>query len=156
MAGLEVGAFFILFYPGDTDETVLDTLHFTTTLPLDYLGLTLPYPLPGTALYERVRERITREWHPGESVFTTHRLTFDADFSETKMFFGLLKGQAQFKMKKQAGKIGSNGFAIVRKAHGLDIQTSTLTNSSSLRRLASSGRSGCAAKSDRTLSCTET
>ncbi len=59
-AGLEVGAFFILFYPGETDDTVLDTLHFAGSLPLDYLGLTMPYPLPGTALRERVGARHTR------------------------------------------------------------------------------------------------
>ena len=29
-AGLEVGAFFILCYPGETDDTVLDTLRFAT------------------------------------------------------------------------------------------------------------------------------
>jgi radical SAM superfamily enzyme YgiQ (UPF0313 family) len=104
-AGLEVGAFFILFYPGETDESVLRTLHFTTTLPLDYLGLTLPYPLPGTALYDRVSARITRQWHPGENVFTTHTLIFDADFSETKMLFGLLKGQVQFRMKNKLGRL---------------------------------------------------
>jgi anaerobic magnesium-protoporphyrin IX monomethyl ester cyclase len=115
MAGLEVGAFFILFYPGETDETVLDTLHFTTTLPLDYLGLTLPYPLPGTALYDRVRERITREWHPGESVFTTHKLTFDADFSETKMLFGLYKGQMQFKMKRKLGRLAPTAVRLFEK-----------------------------------------
>ena len=59
-AGLEVGAFFILCYPGDTDETVLQTLRFATRLPLDYLGLSIPYPLPGTALYNRTREQIAR------------------------------------------------------------------------------------------------
>ena len=33
---------------------VLDTLRFATSLPLDYVGLTMPYPLPGTALLERM------------------------------------------------------------------------------------------------------
>ena len=114
-AGLEVGAFFILFYPGETDETVLNTLHFTTTLPLDYLGLTLPYPLPGTALYKRISERITRPWHPGESLFTTHRLIFEADFSETKMLFGLLKGQAQFRMKNKLGRFAPLALRLFEK-----------------------------------------
>ena len=59
-AGLQVGAFFILCYPGDTDDTVLKTLHFATGLPLDYVGLSMPYPLPGTDLYRRTRDRITR------------------------------------------------------------------------------------------------
>jgi anaerobic magnesium-protoporphyrin IX monomethyl ester cyclase len=104
-AGLQVGAFFILCYPGDTDDTVLETLHFATSLPLDYLGLSMPYPLPGTDLYQRTRERINRDWHPYESPFGSHVLIFDADFSETKMWFGIIKGHAQFEIKKRMGKL---------------------------------------------------
>jgi anaerobic magnesium-protoporphyrin IX monomethyl ester cyclase len=104
-AGLQVGAFFILGYPGDTDETVLNTLRFATSLPLDYLGLTMPYPLPGTALYERVKDRITRAWRPDDSLLINHVLTFDADFSEAKLWFGILKGRAQFEMRKRLGKL---------------------------------------------------
>ena len=104
-AGLEVGAFFILFYPGDTENSVLKTLHFASSLPLDYLGLSMPYPLPGTALYERVKDRINRDWHPDESPFASHVLIFDADFSETKMWFGIIKGHAQFRLKKALGRL---------------------------------------------------
>ena len=104
-AGLEVGAFFILFYPGETNETVLNTLHFATSLPLDYIGLTMPYPLPGTALYERVKTKIKREWRPGESVFGSHVLIYNADFSEAKMWFGIIKGRAQFEIKRRLGRL---------------------------------------------------
>lgn len=105
-AGLETGAFFILFYPGDTQETVLQTIHFAASLPLDYLGLTLPYPLPGTELYGRIKERITREWRPGESVFASHRITFQSGFSTAKMWFGIFKGQTQFRLKCLFGDRG--------------------------------------------------
>jgi anaerobic magnesium-protoporphyrin IX monomethyl ester cyclase len=104
-AGLQVGAFFILCYPGDTDDTVLETLRFATSLPLDYLGLSMPYPLPGTDLYERTRDRINREWHPDDSPFGSHVLIFDAEFSEAKMWFGIMKGHAQFEIKKRTGKL---------------------------------------------------
>jgi anaerobic magnesium-protoporphyrin IX monomethyl ester cyclase len=104
-AGLEVGAFFILCYPGDTDDTVLETLRFATSLPLDYLGLSMPYPLPGTELYKRVKDRIRRDWHPDESPFGSHVLIFEADFSEAKMWFGIMKGRAQFEIKKRMGKL---------------------------------------------------
>ena len=63
-AGLEVGAFFILCYPGETDETVLETLRFAASLPLDYLGLSMLYPLPGTPLGERMESRLTRDSRP--------------------------------------------------------------------------------------------
>jgi anaerobic magnesium-protoporphyrin IX monomethyl ester cyclase len=104
-AGLEVGAFFILFYPGETNQTVLNTLRYATSLPLDYLGLTMPYPLPGTALYERVKDKVKREWHPGESIFGSHVLTYEAEFSEAKMWLGIIKGQAQFQIRRRLGKL---------------------------------------------------
>ncbi|NJD58833.1 MAG: hypothetical protein C3F13_08715 [Anaerolineales bacterium] len=100
-AGLEVGAFFILFYPGETNQTVLNTLRFATSLPLDYLGLTMPYPLPGTALYERVQGQIRREWHPGESVFGSHVLIYRGEFSEAKMWLGIIKGRIQFAINRR-------------------------------------------------------
>jgi len=103
-AGIRTGAFFILCYPGETDDTVLETLSFATSLPLDYLSFTLPYPLPGTALYERVRDRINREWEPQTSFISDHILIYSADFSETKMKFAILKGQAQFGLKKWLGR----------------------------------------------------
>lgn len=114
-AGLQVGAFFILCYPGDTDDTVLETLHFATSLSLDYLGLSMPYPLPGTDLYQRTRERINRDWHPDESPFGSHVLIFDADFSETKMWFGIMKGHAQFEIKKRTGKLAPFFLSLFEK-----------------------------------------
>jgi anaerobic magnesium-protoporphyrin IX monomethyl ester cyclase len=104
-AGLEVGAFFILGYPGDTDDTVLETLRFATSLPIDYLGLTMPYPLPGAALYGRIGRRISREWLPGNGFFGSQSLVFTSDFSRIKMWFGILKGHAQFKIRKKTGKL---------------------------------------------------
>lgn len=104
-AGIEVGAFFILFYPGDTEVTVLQTLRFAASLPLDYLGLSMPYPLPGTALFERVKNRINRDWRPDDSPFASHVLIFDADFSESKMWFGIIKGHTQFRIKKSLGRL---------------------------------------------------
>ena len=104
-AGLEVGAFFIICYPGDTNDTVLNTLHFATSLPLDYLGLSMPYPLPGTELYKRTKDRITRDWQPDDSPFGSHVLIFDADFSESKMWFGIMKGKVQFEIRRRMGKL---------------------------------------------------
>ena len=113
-AGLEVGAFFILFYPGETNQTVLNTLRFATSLPLDYLGLTMPYPLPGTRLYERVKGQIKREWRPGESVFGSHVLIYNADFSEAKMWFGIIKGRAQFEINRRLRRFGKLAPAMLR------------------------------------------
>ena len=114
-AGLQVGAFFIIGYPGDTNETVLKTLRFANSLPLDYLGLSMPYPLPGTDLYKRTKDRIKRDWHPDESPFGSHVLIFDADFSEAKMWFGIMKGHIQFEIKKRMGKLAPLVLRIFEK-----------------------------------------
>ena len=100
-AGLEVGAFFILGYPGETNETILRTLRFAASLKTDYLGLTLPYPLPGTGLYDRVKKSLKREWHPPENGFFSHTLIFRADFSSFKLQFAILKGKIQWMLKKK-------------------------------------------------------
>lgn len=103
-AGLEVGAFFIVCYPGDTDDSVIETLHFAASLPLDYLGLSMPYPLPGTALHERVKDRIQRDWHQNEAPFTSHVLIFDAESSALKMNFAIIKGHIQHRINRYTGR----------------------------------------------------
>lgn len=104
-AGLQVGAFFILCYPGDTDDTVLQTLRFATRLPVDYLGLSMPYPLPGTELYNRTKDQITRQWRPDESRFGGHVVIFEGGFSEAKMWFAMLKGRVQFEIRRRSGRL---------------------------------------------------
>jgi anaerobic magnesium-protoporphyrin IX monomethyl ester cyclase len=104
-AGLEVGAFFILFYPGETDDTVLETLRFAGSLPLDYLGLSMPYPLPGTALRDRLRDRLRREARADGSFILNQELTYDAESSALKMRFGIVKGHAEFEMRRRLGRL---------------------------------------------------
>jgi len=105
-AGLQVGAFFIVCYPGETSETVLDTLRLATSLPLDYAGLTLPYPLPGTALLDRVGGRVTADWRPQQRLLFTHEVTYDSDFSAAKMRFALFKGRVQVELRRRLGRLG--------------------------------------------------
>jgi hypothetical protein len=52
-----------------------------------------------------VRGQIKREWHPGESIFGSHILIYNADFSEAKMWFGIIKGHTQFAIKRRLGKL---------------------------------------------------
>jgi len=114
-AGLEVGAFFILCYPGETDATVLETLRFATSLPLDYVGLTMPYPLPGTALLERMEGRMTRDWRPQDALWANHELTFEGDFSAAKMRFALCKGRVQSEMRRRLGRLAPPALALVER-----------------------------------------
>ncbi len=115
-AGIHTGAFFILCYPGETNDTVLDTLRFSTSLPLDYLSFTLPYPLPGTPLYERVKHTIKKEWKAPSGFVSDHVLIYDGEFSEIKMKFAILKGQVQFGMRRKMGGYAIKPFEMLTDA----------------------------------------
>lgn len=104
-AGIQVGAFFILGYPGETDRTILDTVDFASSLPLDYLSFTFPYPIPGTPLFERVRSSmISEEWTEPDNIhLVKHKLLYRSQFSESKLKFALFKGMVQFYIRKYFG-----------------------------------------------------
>jgi anaerobic magnesium-protoporphyrin IX monomethyl ester cyclase len=107
-AGVQTGAFFILGYPCEDDGTVLDTVDFASSLPLDYLSFTFPYPIPGTPLFERVKDRmVCEDWQePGGFHLVKHKLLFRSIFSENKLKFAVFKGMAQFYVRKYLGKRG--------------------------------------------------
>ncbi|HME50740.1 MAG TPA: radical SAM protein [Candidatus Lokiarchaeia archaeon] len=106
LAGMETGAFFILGYPGDNNESLLDTIRFSSSLPLDYLSYSFPYPIPGTGLYERVKNKITvPEWRKQRNKAGRHDLLFQSDFSARKLRFAQFKGYVQHWLRSR-GKIG--------------------------------------------------
>lgn len=108
-AGLKVGAFFIVGYPGESNRTVLDTVRFASGLPLDYLSFTLPYPIPGTPLYERVKDQgvSIEDWEePKNYRLIRHKLLYASGFSEGKLKFAIGKAQAQFYGRRYLGRVG--------------------------------------------------
>jgi anaerobic magnesium-protoporphyrin IX monomethyl ester cyclase len=104
-SGIKVGAFFILGYPGETSKTILDTVRYASALPLDYLSYTMPYPIPGTSLYDRVKDKlIVSEWtEPNGRRLVKHKLVFRSPISETKLKFAIVKGTVQFALRRQLG-----------------------------------------------------
>jgi len=107
-SGIKAGAFFIVGYPGESDKTVLETIKFASSLPLDYLSFTMPYPIPGTPLYERLNgERFSNEWEEPKNIkLVKHKLLFDSNLSERKLMFGIIKGMIQFYIRKYMGNRG--------------------------------------------------
>jgi anaerobic magnesium-protoporphyrin IX monomethyl ester cyclase len=104
-AGVQVGAFFIVGYPGENDRTILDTVRFASSLPLDYLSFTLPYPIPGTPLFSRLKNMMqSDDWEePSGFHFIKHKLLFSSAFSENKLKFAIFKGMTQFYLRKYLG-----------------------------------------------------
>ncbi|MGZ4945339.1 MAG: hypothetical protein ACXV5N_02910, partial [Halobacteriota archaeon] len=49
------------------------------------------------------KEHINKQWRPPEGGFLEHICIFDADFSETKMKFAIIKGQISFLLKRRFG-----------------------------------------------------
>jgi anaerobic magnesium-protoporphyrin IX monomethyl ester cyclase len=104
-ASIETGAFFIIGYPGDSNETILNTLRFATSLPLDYVSFTLPYPIPGTGLYEKVKHVLIESSEKRIKLIDQH-LAFKSEFSEFKLKFAIVKAGVQFRTRKYLGEIG--------------------------------------------------
>jgi anaerobic magnesium-protoporphyrin IX monomethyl ester cyclase len=53
-AGIKVAAFFIVGYPGETIDSIEATFKFALSLPLDEISFNVPFPLPGSNLFDRV------------------------------------------------------------------------------------------------------
>ena len=53
-AGIDVAAFFIVGYPGETVASIEETFRLAWTLPLDEISFNVPVPLPGSMLFERL------------------------------------------------------------------------------------------------------
>jgi anaerobic magnesium-protoporphyrin IX monomethyl ester cyclase len=77
-AGVEVAAFFIVGYPGETIESIEETFKFALELPLDSISFNVPYPLPGSKLFERVSDLCeTRDWNIENEVSFLYKSEFD-------------------------------------------------------------------------------
>jgi anaerobic magnesium-protoporphyrin IX monomethyl ester cyclase len=110
--GVKTGAFFIVGYPGENDHTVLTTIKFASSLPLDYLSFTMPYPIPGTPLYKRLNGKmISNEWEEPKNInLVKHKLLFNSKLSENKLKFAIIKGMGQFYIRKYTGE---NGYRLL-------------------------------------------
>jgi anaerobic magnesium-protoporphyrin IX monomethyl ester cyclase len=106
--GIKAGAFFILGYPGENYQTILDTVKFASSLPLDYLSFTLPYPIPGTALFERIKKELALdEWQEPKNLrLIKHTLLFNSKITESRLKLIILKGMIQFYIRKYLGQKG--------------------------------------------------
>ncbi len=70
-AGIEVAAFFIVGYPGESAADIEQTFAFALDLPLAEISFNVPMPLPGSRLWERLGgDDPGRDWtHENEVTF---------------------------------------------------------------------------------------
>jgi anaerobic magnesium-protoporphyrin IX monomethyl ester cyclase len=77
-AGVETAAFFIVGYPGETVESIEKTFALSLSLPLNEISFNVPFPLPGSRLFERVSELdISKDWDKENEVTFVYHSEFD-------------------------------------------------------------------------------
>ena len=78
-AGIEVAAFFIVGYPGEALSSIEDTFRLALTLPLDEISFNVPYPLPGSRLFDRVSGLDeNKDWNTENEVTFLYDSEFDS------------------------------------------------------------------------------
>ncbi|HYW25150.1 MAG TPA: radical SAM protein [Terriglobales bacterium] len=108
-AGIKAAGFFMVGYLGETPESLMKTIRFSSHLPLDYVSYTIAYPLPGTKFYSRVKERRQEgEWH----YIRHNRLLFNSDFTQRKLRFAIYKGAIQHRLRKMHMKPLASAFEV--------------------------------------------
>jgi anaerobic magnesium-protoporphyrin IX monomethyl ester cyclase len=85
-AGIETSAFFIVGYPGETEQSVDDTLELASSLPLDEISINVPFPLPGSPLFSRVGSVDTSaDWDRANDITFIYRSEFDESVLREKI-----------------------------------------------------------------------
>ena len=99
-AGIEVAAFFIVGYPGETEASVERTLELALELPLDDVSFNVPMPLPGSKLYERLGGQ-----DPGRDWTRENELTFvfPTDLDQDRLRRRVEETLAEFARRRRRG-----------------------------------------------------
>lgn len=85
-AGIGVGGFFMVGYPGETVESIEKTFEMALSLPFDDISINVPYPLPGSPLYSRVDGMLPGEdWEWESEPRFLYRSEFDESWIRTRI-----------------------------------------------------------------------
>jgi anaerobic magnesium-protoporphyrin IX monomethyl ester cyclase len=85
-AGVEVAAFFIVGYPGENETDIEETFKFALKLPLDEISFNVPFPLPGSTLFERVaRLDKEKDWDKENEVTFVYQTEFDQSWLKRRI-----------------------------------------------------------------------
>ena len=77
-AGIETAAFFIVGYPMETISSIEATFDLALTLPLDDISFNVPYPLPGSRLFDRVSGiDENKDWNKENEITFVYSSEFD-------------------------------------------------------------------------------
>lgn len=84
--GIDVAAFFIVGYPGETKDSIEKTFQMALDLPLKECSFNVPFPLPGSRLFDRVVELDPDlDWTMENETTFIYRSEFDADWIKLRI-----------------------------------------------------------------------
>jgi len=102
-AGIEVAAFFIVGYPGETRDAIEETFALALRLPLDEISFNVPYPLPGSALFARLGGPDDgRDWREENDI----TFVYDSQFDEAWLRRRVADTMAAFGARRQVRAAG--------------------------------------------------
>jgi anaerobic magnesium-protoporphyrin IX monomethyl ester cyclase len=81
-AGIRACFFLQFGYPGETWTELQETIRFVREMRPDDVGISLSYPLPGTAFYERVQEQLgqKRNWTDSDDLCIMFTAAYTSEF----------------------------------------------------------------------------
>jgi anaerobic magnesium-protoporphyrin IX monomethyl ester cyclase len=101
--GVEIHASYILGGLHDTAKTVHETIRFAKRLDTNVAEFSILTPFPGTAIYEKVKDRIIK-WRSPWSFFDMQHLVFKHDhFSFIRLEWLLLKANLLYYTRSKRG-----------------------------------------------------
>ena len=96
-AGIGTAGFFLVGYPKETIESIEKTFALVLVLPLNEAWFTIPLPLPGTPLFDRVAD--LRKWEDWE-VSNQVKFVYPSEFDERWLERRISETMEAFRKKK--------------------------------------------------------
>ncbi len=97
-SGIDTAGFFIVGYPGETHESIETTFTWALSLPLDEISFSVPYPLPGTPLHDRVvLSGNQADWNYENE----NKMVYASDFDESYLKARIDSAYAEFAARRQ-------------------------------------------------------
>ena len=86
-AGLISIGHFVLGFPGETHETLKQTIRFSRKIDTDFAEFYIATPFPGSRLFETVRQDISLDWKNIRYDHDPYNYGFDLEKSRTRAYF---------------------------------------------------------------------
>lgn len=101
---IDCAGFFIVGYPGETVETIEETFDFALSLGLNEISFNVPYPLPGSKLYERVSGISDDDW----TIENETRFLYESEFDEKWLQKRIHETHEEFESLKKIKQVINN------------------------------------------------